>query len=352
LEIVFFTPDLSNNSLGRTLCLWEMAHELGWKSTVVSPKGDSIWAPLRDTEFARACLKITADEMARSPILKSADVYVAVKPLPDSFSIASVLSAQRGIPLLLDVDDPDLESVLSWQRPMRRFVKSVLRYKQISGVQRLARAARRADTIVSNPVLQKRYGGVIIPHTRRDAGNGARHVTRSPHVAFVGTNHSHKGLTFLRDAVERLQSDQFSLTITDHAPLDAKPWESWTGPTTFGQGQKLVANCDIVVIPSIDLPFARGQLPAKLMDAMLLGRAIVVSDIEPMPWALGGAGRIVAPGSVSAIENALRSFVDPAARQASGDLARVRAQSMFTLEHNTGKFAAAVLAAKPTRSRP
>ena len=348
MQVIFFTPDLSNNSLGRTFCLWEMATELGWDSIIVSTKGDAIWGPLSNTTFARACVKLSVEEIAGSPVVLGADAFIAVKPVPESFEVASALSADRNVPLLLDVDDPDLDSVLSWQRPVRRLAKSVIRRKQFTRLRHLVKQAQRTDTIVSNPVLQKRYGGSIVPHTRRDSGNGASHVSESPMVAFVGTNHSHKGLSFLREAVARLQATGFRLTITDYAPADAKDWEVWTGPTSFVEGQSIVANSDIVVIPSLDLPFARGQLPAKLVDAMIFGRAIVVTDIEPMPWALGSHGRVVEPGSVDAIEKALLELTDPSIRKSLGDRARARAQEMFTVEKNVETFRHAVLTARPS----
>jgi glycosyltransferase involved in cell wall biosynthesis len=148
-------------------------------------------------------------------------------------------------------------------------------------------------------------------------------------VAFVGTNRAHKGIDILRSAVANLQTEGYRLIITDDEPDDSKPWEQWTGATSMAEGIRIVASSDVVIIPSINLAYARGQLPAKLMDAMMLGRAIAVTNIEPMPWALGSGGRVILPGSVEAVEEVLVEFRDPLVRKNLGTLARARALALF-----------------------
>ena len=157
-------------------------------------------------------------------------------------------------------------------------------------------------------------------------------------VAFVGSNNAHKGLPQLRAAVAAVQDIGYTLVITDDRPEDAKPWERWTGRTTMEVGTTLVSSADVVVIPSLDKPFARGQLPAKLVDAMILGRAVVVTDIEPMPWALGDTGIVIRPGSVRDISVALRYLSDPSTRQTLGSSARARALKMFIAAASVSKF--------------
>ena len=345
LDIVFFTLDLSKNSVGRTYCLWQLATRLGWTSTVVSLHGDEVWRPLRGTPFAEACVRMTSGEIESSQRIRDADLFIAVKPLEDSFGLAMKTSAQLGVPILLDVDDPDLDAHLSWARPIRRIAKQVVRPRALATAKRLRAAASRYPTIVSNPVLQARYAGSIIPHIREDIGAGRPHTSRTPTVAFVGSNTAHKGLDLLREAIASVQDLGFELVITDVAPDDAKSWERWVGTTSLDEGLKIVAEADIVILPSLNLPYANGQLPAKLMDAMLLGRAIAVSNIEPMPWALGGHGLVFEPGSASAIESSLRQLVDPALRAALGADARERALQMFLVGPNAPVFERAARAA-------
>nr|RZI35512.1 hypothetical protein BJQ95_02100 [Cryobacterium sp. SO1] len=346
MNIVLFTPDVSANSVGRTYCLWLLAKQLDWHVTVVSTRGVSVWAPLSDTAFAQDCVVIPHSELDRSALILNADLILAVKPVQSSFGIALELSTRLRIPLLLDVDDPDLDAHLSWSRPHRRIAKQIVRPRALATAKRLRAAARSVPVIVSNPVLQARYGGTIVPHIRLDPGIGAPHVRSQPTIAFVGSNRQHKGVSHLRKAVAKMQEFGLRLTITDTPPVDAKPWEDWTGPTSLEKGLGLVAGADIVVIPSLNLSYARGQLPAKLVDAMIMGRAIIVSNIEPMPWALGNHGVTIRPGSVRSIRKALRQVLDPQVRKALGDDARVRALGMFTVESNTGVFSQAIASAR------
>ena len=75
---------------------------------------------------------------------------------------------------------------------------------------------------------------------------------------------------------------------------------------------------------------------------MLLGRAIAVSDIEPMPWALGDSGMRMTPGSIDSIERALRAFSDPACRAKFGISARDRALGLFLAGSSVEAFQLAV----------
>src|SRR5690606_1400857 len=145
-----------------------------------------------------------------------------------------------------------------------------------------------------------------------------------PVVAFVGTNHPHKGLAEVRQAVSRLQQEGISLVITDSPPPDAHPWERWVGATTLAGGQALVQRSDIVILASHRVPWSEGQLPAKLIDAMMAGRAIGVSNITPLTWALGETGRVTEPGDVGGIAAVIREYADPQVRSSVGRASRER----------------------------
>jgi glycosyltransferase involved in cell wall biosynthesis len=342
LKVVYITADLADNSLGRTYCLWELSNALGWDSKVVSTRGERIWGPLENTRFAEDCALVEEDALWSLESVTDADIIIAVKPLPTSFGIALRLSVKSAKPLLLDIDDPDLEASLSWEKPLRRMGKSLLRRRRIAELKHMRASVRSVPVIVSNPVLAARYGGVVIPHIRTDLGPGRLHTSRNPTVAFVGSNRPHKGVELLRAAIARTQDLEYRLIVTDVAPADARPWETWIGSTTLEDGIRLVGESDVVVVPSSDVPFARGQLPAKLVDAMLLARAIVVTDIEPMPWAVGPGALVISADSIDAIELALRDLADPKVRTRIGIEARARALKTFTVGPNIAAFEKAV----------
>jgi len=111
------------------------------------------------------------------------------------------------------------------------------------------------------------------------------------------------------------------------------------------KGLDLVSGSDIVVIPSLDAVHARGQLPVKLIDALMFGRAVVVTAVDPLPWAIGSGGVVIPPGSVTDLVTALRSLADPAERIRLGQAARDLAVSRYTVDNNLESFESACTAA-------
>src|SRR2546430_10699219 len=67
---------------------------------------------------------------------------------------------------------------------------------------------------------------------------------------------------------------------------------------------------DVVVVPQRDTPDTRGQVPAKLFDAMALGRPIVSTRVSMIPEILEGCGLLVEAGDVSALGAAIAPPLD------------------------------------------
>jgi glycosyltransferase involved in cell wall biosynthesis len=338
VDILFVTPSLAENSLGRTYCLWMLARASGLSTQVVAAEGGEIWYPLKDTEFARDCriFPVDAGRDGREPESPAPRLIIGVKPMPATIALVSKLSRRYGAPTFLDVDDPDLEMRLLAGWSGQRVAREVREFRSMLRFRLCRRYAYRHTRIVSNPELQMLYGGAVIPHVRAAIAAGRPHDGSHPRVAFVGTSRPHKGISVLREAVAELATQGFTLTITDTQPPDAHPWEEWVGETTLAQGVELVQNCDIVVTPS--LPHARGQFPAKLVDAMLAARPVVVSNVPPLPWVVGSAGCCAAPDSVSSLVDALRPLASASLRTALGDRLRQRALEEFTVESQQERF--------------
>lgn len=335
-KIFFLTPDLEDNSLGRTYVLWLLAQELGMESIVVSTRGEKIWDPLSNDVFASSCRIIDNREEILS-IANEYDIIVTIQPLEESLILGDYISSKIKKPMIADIDDPDLVSILAPHRLVKSSAKWVLKTPKMLDALRRLRLAREYPTIVSNPVLQKYHGGTIISHARLPLEVGARHQSHNPHVVFVGTNRPHKGINLLRQAISELHSDSnFRLTVTDVEPPDAKPWENWVGQLPFTTAMDLVRSADIVALPSLEISY--GQLPAKLIDAMLAGRAVLASAVEPIPWALNGRGLVIPMNNVAAIKEGLMQLRDPALREFLGDKARAHAMEEFTVASNAPTF--------------
>ena len=303
--------------------MWLLTEQLGWTSEVFANRDEPIWPPLRDSSFARVCR--SSDDELQTP-----DVIFAIKPIADSVTPARLLSRRFRVPLLVDIDDPDVQSQFGEGRRLqvRKFAGRLLRRQPLDLRDRLAawRATRHANT-VSNPALLRWYpGATIIPHVRLPRSMPA-HVSRQAVVAFVGTPRHHKGLSLLRSAVAEAN---MRLVITADRPADAKLNERWVGQTSLVEGLGIVEASDIVALPSLDGAWGRSQFPVKVLDAMMAGRAIIASDVPPLRWATGGGAVLVTPGDGTALLDSLRLLAESSVRQRLGERAHDEAMTRFT----------------------
>lgn len=144
---------------------------------------------------------------------------------------------------------------------------------------------------------------------------------------------NHKGTDLLREAVAELAPDGWRLLVTAERPADARPWESWVGPLDGSiDAAQVTAATDVVVVPSENFSYGKAQLPLKLRDAMLMGRAVVVSDVGPLPWAVAGEGTVFRRGSLTSLVEALQPLRDPELRAEQGARARAAALQRYTVE--------------------
>ncbi|PWJ63942.1 glycosyl transferase family 1 [Rathayibacter iranicus NCPPB 2253 = VKM Ac-1602] len=323
---------------------WELCRMAKWEVLTIAADSEEIWPPLRSSEFGQSVLP--ADSFAEIITFRP-DVVICVKPLIESMDLARRISDIVSAPVIVDIDDPDLSASLAIGSPFRAAVKWMLYPAFMRATSARRRLAEAGSVIVSNPTLRAAHGGVMIPHAREIGVTGNAHETSAPLIAFIGTNRDHKGIPELRKVVERLHAEAgFRLIVTDDPPTDAKDWESWIGQTSFSDGMALLRSADIVALPSRRVPFARGQLPAKLMDAMFAGRAIIVSDVAPLPWAVGDAGLVFRAGRTDELYERLSRFRDPQTRAEYGRRARNRAISMFSFEALLPAYTEALKAAR------
>ena len=332
--------DMGINALGRAYSLSLLAAELGWDYQVSGRSSTGqLWPVVAGTEFASRC-RTVSDASQLSELARWSAVVLAIKALPGSFGVALDLARDHRKPLLLDIDDPDLEQHAARVRSSRGRLKG---RHELRRSRALKQAAKRRRKIVSNPTLQRAWGGVIVPHVRTSGGGPSREaIDGRLNVAFVGTARPHKGIDVLRRAVAELSEEGYSLTITDEAPTDPKPWETWTGATSLESGAALAARADIIAVPSLAEGYAPSQLPVKLIDAMMAGAAIIASDLEPIRWALDGTGLLCRPGSVGGLIASLRELRSAERRAELGTSARARALATFTPHKVAPTFALAV----------
>ncbi|MGZ4385954.1 MAG: glycosyltransferase family 4 protein [Gaiellaceae bacterium] len=328
MKVALLSSSAEENGLGRAFALWLIAKHLGWEVRIVAPATNRPWAPLAREERFLGDLRTDAPAAAAW-----CDLIVALKPWPGSLDLAIALGRAQRRPVALDVDDPDWENIFGERRrrQIQTFLQRSARGRPPLRAYRLRWAASRLPAVlISNPALQRWYrNAAVIPHARPPRPpQPPRAHSEEIEIAFIGSVRPHKGVEVLRRAVER--AGGMRLTITGVAPPDARPHENWTGETSLAEGLELLDRADVVAIPSHDWTYSRGQLPVKLIDAMMAGKAVVGSDLAPVRWALAGTGLLVPPADVEALAAALDSLRAPAIRADLGARARERALATFT----------------------
>lgn len=339
MNVLLVSPTLSGNAVGRAFSLWLLVRELGGEAQVVGPSDGSLWYPLADTTFANDCVLFSRDQWNVASLRSfatRADLLIAVKALPQSFGVVKRLASRVGTPWLLDVDEPDLETLrTSLSRRQRLGLvhpSTTWRGEHPYQLTRMGRELSRSHLSVSNPALQSHYGtGALVPHVRAVPSITDAHSSRELRIVFIGTPRHHKGLHVLRSSVSQLQRKRrVRLLITASKPTGSAEHETWTGPLPFSESMDLLRRADVVAIPSLDDPFAELQLPVKLIDGMMAGKIVVASDLKPIRWALGGTGFLFCPGSVQQLTERLQDAADPVVRKKRGASARTRAIAMFS----------------------
>jgi glycosyltransferase involved in cell wall biosynthesis len=87
----------------------------------------------------------------------------------------------------------------------------------------------------------------------------------------------------------------------------------------------------VVAVPQRDTSDTRGQVPAKIFDAMALGRPIISTRVSMIPEILDGCGLLVAAGDVAALARGIAHLLDHSEQAAAlGERARARCVARYS----------------------
>jgi glycosyltransferase involved in cell wall biosynthesis len=360
--VAVICPNLSSNALGRALLLAELVASHTSVRVLGVRRGDAIWAPARNSpirieEFAlsrEARYSPAPARWLRSKLHH--DLVLVSKPVPHSLGLA-LAAGVRPRQMVVDIDDWEsgfFQGAANESSSHARFLWARFRsYGRRFGMnsfvltRALEEIARRVPhRIVSNRWLQQRFGGELLYHVR-DADTlhpqpATAPAAERPWVAFVGTPRTHKGLEVLLEAME-LQRGQNAAGLllmgapASHPLLDrarARLGEhrfSCMPEFPLAELPARLARADIIAIPSLDVPAAWGQIPAKLFDALAMGKPVVVSDVNDMREIVEGCGIAVPAGDARALAGAIaRLAASPELRADLGAAARARFLERFT----------------------
>ena len=308
--------DVGHNPLGRAHLLAEVldrAYNVVLVGFQFSRYGDAVWKPLRQSRVKPVVIPGRnfpefQSELSSLSSRIDADVVVASKARLPSVQLGLMLKAFRNRPLVIDVDDHELaffknrepmESLsgvsltdlsLPFEETWTRYTESLLPYAD--------------ELLVSNPALQQKFGGVLIPHARDERqfdpervdpgrarkwlGLDARHKV----VMFVGTPRPHKGVMEVLDAIKAIGSKEYRLVVVGTPPDKwfAKRLESagdghlhLVPDQPFEMLPELLSAADLVCLPQDpESEISKYQLPAKAIDAAAMGIPVLATRLPPL----------------------------------------------------------------------
>lgn len=313
--------DVGHNPLGRAYMLAEVLDRVVGNVVLVGfqfPRyGASLWEPVRQGRLPVITLPTgNFPEMLaiwdRLTQRFSPDIVFACKARLPSLQLAAMIRRRARCPLILDIDDhelsffgdaPQLEpSHLAAFEP-----GSSLSHEPYERIwTQLAHGLRGSadQIIVSNPALQREFGGTIVPHVRdeltfdlsrhdRKASRAKYGVPASAKVTlFFGTPRAHKGIQALAEAVGKLSDADHCLVVVgtatdkrDAARLhQLAPGRVILIPNQpFDAIPEIVSMADVVCLPQdLSSPVSRYQLPAKAIDAIAMNVPLLVVPTEPL----------------------------------------------------------------------
>jgi glycosyltransferase involved in cell wall biosynthesis len=346
--------DLSDNATGRADLLARLLAPR-YEVEVVGPRfADDIWRPTRGSG-----IRYRAVPGARWPQfaavlpalarLVDGDVLLASKPRPTSFGVALLARRQRRRPLLLDIDDWELGFFYRsgfWGRVGR--LLNVSNPNGLPWTWLVERLVSRADALtVASRFLAERFGGALLPHVRdtdawapqrfdRAAARARLGVGDERVVMFLGTPRGHKGIDDLVEATAGLDGARLVLVGAAADSVAARRWAQREhvrviGEIAFDDVPRYLIAADVVAVPQRATTDTIGQVPAKLFDAMALGRPIVSTAVSMIPEILEGCGVLVPPQNPIALRAALsRLLDDPAGAAELGRRARERCAERYS----------------------
>ena len=351
--------DVSDNAIGRAWLLARLLEPLGSVEIVGPCFGAGVWEPVaQETVPVRSVrggrFPAFAARLPELMRLAAGDLVYASKPRLPSAGVGYLERVARRRPLLLDIDDWETGFFLRggfWGTVGRTL--NLSNPRSLTWTWLMERLTWLADGVtVASRFLQERWGGVLLPHVRDTDRWAPERIDPRParewlrlngeHVVmFLGTPRAYKGVDDLAAAMSRLGRRNVALALVGTDPASATgralaeryPGVRLVGRVPIAQVPSYLAAADVVVVPQRESRDTRGQVPAKLFDAMALGRPLVSTRVSMIPEILEGCGLVVEPGDVAALSSAIERLLDhPDEARALGAEARRRCVQRYSFD--------------------
>ena len=132
-------------------------------------------------------------------------------------------------------------------------------------------------------------------------------------VAYIGTPRAYKGIEDLVEAVSRIRTNDILLLLvgvtnqSENIRSLAREKLGAERVMCFGEQPitrigEFLAVSDVVVVPQRDSSATKGQIPAKIFDAMAMAKPVVSTTVNDIPEILEGCGAVIEPENIKSIE--------------------------------------------------
>lgn len=292
---------------------------------------------------------------------------IAVKAYLDTVPVALGLKRAKGLPAVVYLDEWDSASWRSmpWPKRVLQLVRDARFPLNDSWAAWVEQRISKADAVVcSSTFLANRFGGVVIPigvdteeyrpqppaqtaELKRQLGMAGDRL-----LVFGGVARPHKGLEEILEALCVLNDERVRLVVigpqTDYLrELQRReryaPYIVCLGAKPKAEMPRYLALSDLVVIPLLDTPLARSQVPCKVFEAMAMAKPIVASAVSDLPSILHGCGWVVPPSDVHALADAIRYVLaHPVDAAEAGERARRKCMQEYSRDTTRAKLTALV----------
>jgi len=329
--------DLSSNAFGRAWLLAKALSRVYDVEIIGTSRKGGIWAPMRHSKIPVKefpWCRYPKFSRIKKNILDAIDgnIILVSKLMPTSFGIGLQKKNSSGKPLIVDIDDWELGFFYHsglWGK-VGRFL-NLSNPNGLPYVWWMERVVASADAIsVSNQFLQKKFGGLLLPHCRDttvldplkfdpDQIKEKMGFKDKKVVMFLGTPRPHKGLDDLLEAFKNIDNPNLSLLIVgaenqqeflnrvDHLIRDRVVV---LPKTPFQKLPELLSVADIIAIPQRRTSDSVGQIPARLFDAMSMAKPIIATRVSDIPEVLGECGYLIDPNKPSQLANSIQYVFD------------------------------------------
>jgi glycosyltransferase involved in cell wall biosynthesis/GT2 family glycosyltransferase len=354
--------ELAHNPAGRAYNLAQMYAAFADTEIIGTyfPKwGRKIWPPLGNVEmpvhsFVAEDQTRFVDQALDLVMAHPYDVVHLSKPRMPNILFGLLYKLIWGTTVLMDIDDEELafadaETPLALEAHLQKHGR-LPELTSLEGKEwtRLGVGLATAfDGItVSNPALQKRYGGQIIRHARDEKrfqpspelSSQSRKKFKVPPdkkvVLFFGTPREHKGLLETARAIAGLGRRDVVFAIAGDFPdpaLKQKLQEIKGVETLFLGNQPVQSIPEVTALGDVCVLLqepgamvSNFQIPAKLTDALAMGRTVILQDLPP-------TADVIQSGAVIPVKdkNALPRALEQALAQPPSAQPDTRARDLF-----------------------